>query len=75
MSKDLGQLFEYAVLFHPVQTKADREAGVRAKSKIIVKPTTIVAHSENEVQMLVAREIPAEYADKLDQVQVAIRPF
>lgn len=65
------QLYQYAVLFHP--TKEEMEKG--EKSKIIVDLKTILASSEKEAAMIASREIPDTYLDKLDQVDVAIRPF
>ncbi len=37
--------------------------------------TNVVARDEKEVLMIAAREIPAEYLDKLDRVEIALRPF
>ena len=35
----------------------------------------VLANSEKEAQMLAARDIPDEFTDKLDRVEIALRPF
>lgn len=66
------KLFDYAVIHHP--KKKDKDTETKA-SKLIVVPTTILAKDENTALMLAARAIPEEYVDKLDEVEVAVRPF
>jgi hypothetical protein len=65
------KLFQYAVIYHP----SDDEKKKGAKDKIVVDLTTILAEDERVVGMRVAREIPAEYEDKLSRLEVAVRPF
>lgn len=69
------KLYEYAVIFHPNATKEDRDAGKAARSILVVPVTQVLAKTEQEASMLAARAIPAEYADRLDRVEIAIRPF
>lgn len=64
-------LFQYAILWHP--TKKQIEEG--EKSKLLKPITSILAADANQVNMLAAMEIPAEYKDQLDQIQLAVRPF
>jgi hypothetical protein len=71
----MNKLFEYALLFHGKQTKEMRDAGENAASKLIGDVTRVVAKDEKIAAMQAARAIPAEYADKLDQVEIVIRPF
>jgi len=66
-----SRLFEYAVIFNP--SKDDEKKGV--KSEIVIKPTTILAKSEKEVNFIAARSIPDNFADKVDQLDIAVRPF
>lgn len=66
-----GKLFEYAVLFHPV-TKKDEQP---EKSKILVDVKRVLAGTDKEVAILAAREIPEEYLDKLEQVEIVVRSF
>ena len=71
-----GKLFEYAVLYHPKEKKnAAGEVVEEKKSEIVVNPTTVLASSEQEVDMLAARSIPDGLTDKLECVEVLVRPF
>lgn len=70
-----AKLFEYVVLYHPKASKKDEESGVVNKSKIVVDLKRDLAANEKEIAIRAAREIPEEYLDKLDQVEIAIRPF
>lgn len=72
----MGQkLFEYTVIFTPIRTKDQVEAGEQAKSVLIVPVTAILANTESEAQLQAARAIPTEYADKLAQCEIAVRAF
>lgn len=71
-----GKLFEYAVIYHPKEKKDVAGNPVETKKSVLVTPpTTVLAVSEQEVAMLAARAIPTEYGDKLDDVEITIRPF
>ncbi len=67
-----SSLFEYAVLLHPESKDRTKEP---EPSEILVKPTVILAASENEAQMVAARAIPEEYVKRLPEVEIAVRPF
>lgn len=70
-----GNLYEYAVLYHP-KTKKDKVGNeIVEKSKLISDVQRIVATSPEEVGILAARAIPEEYLDKLDDVEILVRPF
>lgn len=70
-----GQIFEYAVLYHPKPRKVGDET-VTDPSEILVDVKRVVAKDEKSVAILAAREIPTDYLDgKLEQVEIAIRPF
>jgi hypothetical protein len=69
-----GKLFEYAVLYHPKRKKDELEAGTYPKSLLIVKPTTVMGQ-EAEIPMIAARAIPTDYQDKLEDVEIVVRPF
>jgi hypothetical protein len=71
---DRPKLFDYAVLYHPKPKKVEDEE-VREPSKLIVEPDTLLAGSQEEAVILIARQIPDEYLDKLPDVEIAIRPF
>ncbi len=69
------KLYEYAVLFTPVQTKDQLERGEKPKTVVLVPITSIVANSDAEAQMIAARSIPDTHVDKLEQCEIALRPF
>ena len=70
-----GQLFEYAILYHP-KTKKDKVGDeVIEKSVLVKEPSSVLAVSPEEVSILAARAIPDEYLDKLDCVEIIVRPF
>jgi hypothetical protein len=67
-----GQLFQYAVLWHP-NKKQDEEEGL--KTKVVVDVTTVLCNDQKEATMRAAMSIPAEYREQLDQVELFVRPF
>ena len=69
-----GRIYEYAVLFHPKPRKVGDET-VTDKSEILVDVKRVVATDDKSVAILAAREIPTDYLDKIEQVEIAIRPF
>jgi len=70
-----GKLYEYAVLHHPKAKKDVAGNEDPVKSKIITDVTRILAATPDEVSILAARSIPEEYLDKIDQVEIVVRPF
>ena len=70
-----GKLFEYAVLYHPKPTKEQNDRGETPKSEVLIDPKSCLAISAEQVSVLAARAIPAEYVDKLDDVEIVVRPF
>lgn len=69
------QIFEVCAIYHQLQTKEQRDKGEHQKSKIIVDVKRVFVKDDKAANMLVIREIPEEYADKLDQVEIIVRPF
>ncbi|RYC70688.1 hypothetical protein [Spirosoma sordidisoli] len=65
------RLFQIAILFHP--SAKDVEAG--KQTEIILDPKNVLATNEDHAKTLASREIPEKYLDKLEQVEVVIRPF
>lgn len=71
-----GKLFEYALIHHPAPIRAkEGEPQRNPKSVLISGVKQVVAVDEKEVGMLAARELPTEFLDKIDEVEVVIRPF
>lgn len=65
-------LFQYAILWHPTEKQVKEEG---AKAKVLVELTTILASDQQSVMMTAAMNIPNEYKEQLDQIDIAIRPF
>lgn len=71
-----GKLFEYAVIYHPKEKKDAAGDPLEQKKSIIVQDIArVLAGSDKEVAMLAAKAIPDDYNDKLDDVEIVIRPF
>jgi hypothetical protein len=71
-----GKLFEYAVIYHPKEKKDAAGNPLESKRSIIVTDVTrVLATSDKEVGMLAAKSIPEDYTDKLEDVEIVIRPF
>lgn len=65
------KLYEYAVLWHP--NKKEEEDGKR--TEMLIAPTVTLSQDEKSVGMKAAMSIPPQYQDKLDQIDILIRPF
>ena len=70
MSKNV-RLFQYVIIFTP--SEKEEKDGVR--SKLLVDVTNVLSSDEKSVAILAARQIPEDYLERLDQVNIAIRPF
>ena len=71
-----SNLYEYIILFHPKEKKDAAGNPLETKKSILVKePTSVLAETEQEVGMIAARSIPAEYEDKFNDLEIKIRPF
>lgn len=68
----VARLYEYCVW---CDEKFDKDGDVVEKAVVLVEPTVMVAENDKVVAMAAARGIPTEYEDKLDRIQVAVRPF
>ena len=69
------KLYEYAVIYNPLPTKDQKERGETPKSELIVDVTRVISNNEKEASMMAARAIPETYTDRLDRVEIALRPF
>jgi hypothetical protein len=70
-----GKLYTYCVLYHP---KPSRDAGgndTTPPSQILIKPTDVLAQDDKTVAMIATRQIPKEYEDKLELLEIIVRPF
>ncbi len=62
------KIFQFVAFYLPDEESQD-------KPQIIVEPKTILAKDEKQASMIAARAIPEQYIDKLDQIEIAVRPF
>ena len=70
MSK--SKLFQYAIIWHPTEKQVKDDG---AKSKLVKPLDTILATDDKSVLMTAAMNIPTEYKEQLDQVEIVVRPF
>lgn len=66
-----AKLFQYVIILHP--TKNEEERGYQAK--IIVDLKTILAENAENANVSAVLAIPDEYKPKINQIQIALRPF
>lgn len=74
----MKRLFQYAVLLHEYETPTGTETSkvpVYKDSKVIIEPKMALAKSEKELVFKITREIPEEFAQNPDNVEIIIRPF
>lgn len=65
-------LFEYCVIYKP---KTENKGKTADKARVIVPVKTVLAENAQTVTLQAAREIPEAFATKMDQCEVAVRPF
>lgn len=66
----MKSLFQYTVLFHKHDTDDNY-----VDSQIIIEPKFALAKSEKDLVFKITREIPEEYAENSDNVQILVRNF
>ena len=66
------KIYEFAAIYIPEEIEGQKTT---EKAVIIVSPQTILAKDEKQAAMLAARAIPEGYIDRLDRVEIAVRPF
>ena len=66
------RLFQFAAIWLPTEKQAKEDD---MKPKLILEIQTILAKDEGQATLIAARRIPKDYEEKLDQVQVIVRPF
>ena len=64
-------LFQYAIIWNPT-IEQEKEG---QKSKLVKGIETILANDEKAAMIRISREIPEEYIDQTEQLNIAIRPF
>ena len=71
----MKKLFEYGVIYNPKPVKDNAGNDITPDALVLIKPEYILAKSEQEVTILAARKIPDNYLDKLEEVEILVRPF
>lgn len=66
----MKQLFQYAVVFHQYDKDGDY-----LDSKLIIEPKVALSKSEKDLVFKITREIPDEYAEDAQNVQIIVRNF
>lgn len=61
------KLFQYAIIHQAKETNG--------KPNLVSDIKTLLADDIDKAKMLAARAIPEEFVDKLDEIEIAIRPF
>ena len=62
-------------LHHPTPRKDSSGNEELVKSKVVTEVTRILAGSPDEVSILAARSIPDQYLDKINEIEIVVRPF
>ena len=65
------KLFQTAILFHP--NEEELKNGVN--TKMVKEPTFVLAKDDKSAAMKANLEIPAEYHEKLDQIEILVVNF
>lgn len=71
----MASLFEYAVIHHPKETQDAMGNDTTPKDTVLTPVTSVLAKSDREVSIIAARGIPESYIDRLNEIEVVIRPF
>lgn len=66
------KLYQYALIWTPTEQQAEDDG---MKPKIIKAVTETLAKDDNHARTVAARAIPDEYAEQIDQITIALRPF
>lgn len=67
------KLFQFAVLYHETIEKENKKDEVF--SKVVIDPKTILAQDEKVALLQIAKQIPDNYQEKLQDVEILLRPF
>jgi hypothetical protein len=66
-------LFEFAILLHP--KKEDKDNKTDEKTVLVVPPTPYLAKDSNAVALYAAKQIPQEYDDQLDNIEIVVKKW
>lgn len=64
-------LFQVAMILNP--TKDERENG--KQPTLVMEPCWIIASTDQHAGIMAGRKLADEFIDKMDRIQVHVRPF
>jgi len=67
-----SKLFQYAVLKHP---KTNKEGKTEGNTEVLVQPTTILAVDEKTAAIKVAKAIPDNEMENLENIEIVLQSF
>ena len=67
------KLFQFAVLLHDKIDKGNGKEDI--KTSIVIEPKTILATDEKVALLQIAKQIPDEYKDKLQDIEILLKGF
>lgn len=67
----MNRIFEIALILHPTEDQA--KEGI--KSEFLLKPQFLLCKDMDTANKLAITKIPGNYLHKIDQIEVAVRPF
>lgn len=71
----MATLYEYTVVHHPRVMKDAQGNETQGPDTVVVDVERVMAKNEGEVAIRAARRIPEQYTEKLDEVEILVRPF
>ena len=68
------KLFQYSVILHEYEI-TEKDGKKYVDSKLIIEPKFVLSKSEKDLVFKITREIPEEFAEDPDNVQILVRAF
>ncbi len=65
------KVFQYIVIWHP----AEEQKKNGQKDVIVVDVHTVLAKDQTSAMLIAAKNIPEDYMDSPEQLEVVVRPF
>ncbi len=65
------RLYEYIAIMREYED----EDGKIVPAKILIPPTPVLATDPSHAVILAGREVPQEYIDRFDDLDIRVRPF
>lgn len=65
------KVYEYVIFLNPKKKEGEPEE----KARLLGDRKTILAANEKQAGIIASRDIPEEFIDRLEEIEVALRPF